>query len=267
MKYIHKELDENVNVSDVSPLREFVTLLGGLLALMAIIYVVLGFSVEYIVLKYPDRLEGMLASVFSKFKSDRESTPLEATLQSLTDDLSGEEGKYIILLINSPDVNAAALPGGTIIILSDLLGFVESENELSFVLAHEIGHFQNHDHLRGLGRGLVFIFMSTVMLGDGSDVTQFIANRIKNIEMRFTQRQEMQADIIGLELLQKKYGHSGGATDFFKRIEKIEPTSRFAHFVATHPHPDVRIKAIEELISTKGYETKAILPRDYLDQK
>ena len=37
-----------------------------------------------------------------------------------------------------------------------LLEQTASENELAFVVGHEIGHFRNRDHLRGLGRGVAF---------------------------------------------------------------------------------------------------------------
>ena len=41
------------------------------------------------------------------------------------------------------------------VIYQGLLAQAESENELMMVLGHELGHFANRDHLRGLGRALL----------------------------------------------------------------------------------------------------------------
>ena len=47
---------------------------------------------------------------------------------------------YLFTIIDSPDINAFALPGGYIYINRGLIGFLNSEAELAAVLAHEIGH-------------------------------------------------------------------------------------------------------------------------------
>ena len=59
-------------------------------------------------------------------------------------------------LVESETPNAFAFPGGKIVVFSSLLDSVQSENGLAFVLAHELSHFQNRDHLRGMGRSIVF---------------------------------------------------------------------------------------------------------------
>ncbi len=38
------------------------------------------------------------------------------------------------------------------VVFTGLLEKMTSENELAFVLAHELGHYDHRDHLRGLGR-------------------------------------------------------------------------------------------------------------------
>jgi predicted Zn-dependent protease len=48
--------------------------------------------------------------------------------------------RYQFHLVESPAINAFALPGGHIYVTSGLLGFVESEAELAAILGHEISH-------------------------------------------------------------------------------------------------------------------------------
>ena len=49
MQYTPKEIETNVNVSDVSSRKEFAVLLGGVLAILVIAYLALGLAVDVIV--------------------------------------------------------------------------------------------------------------------------------------------------------------------------------------------------------------------------
>ncbi len=47
---------------------------------------------------------------------------------------------YQFYVLNTPDINAFAVPGGKVFLNSGLILMVESEDELAGVMAHEIGH-------------------------------------------------------------------------------------------------------------------------------
>jgi Zn-dependent protease with chaperone function len=145
------------------------------------------------------------------------------------------------------------LPGNNIIITTALIEGLESENELAFVLAHELGHFANRDHLRGLGRGLVLLTISTILFGADSSVSQVLENSLQNVEMKFSQNQEKKADLFALRLLNERYGHVGGAIDFFEKLKKKEKGGRFLYFFATHPHSLERIRYLKQEIAARGY--------------
>ena len=48
--------------------------------------------------------------------------------------------KYTFHVVDSPDINAFALPGGQIFVLRGLINFAESESELAMIVGHEIAH-------------------------------------------------------------------------------------------------------------------------------
>lgn len=266
MRYKARELINNVNVSRASPVKELFILLGGVFGIILAVYIALGFAVDLIVPKLPPSIEESLGKLFTGMYENTEQSPAGERLQEILDKLSDEDIDngldYKVHLVLNPDINAMALPGGNIVIFSGIIGELESENELAFVLAHELGHFDNRDHLRGLGRGLVLFTISATLLGADSTAANFIMNSIANIEMKFSQRQEMAADMSALELLNRSYGHVAGATDFFDKMSKKEEKGRFLYYFATHPYPEDRINAIKKEIEEKGYQVKDKIPLD-----
>ncbi len=64
--------------------------------------------------------------------------------------------------------------GGHILLFQGLLDILKTENSLSFVIGHELGHFKNRDHLRGLGRGIVLTALSATFTGANSNLTSLL---------------------------------------------------------------------------------------------
>ena len=266
MKYTPKIVEENVNVSHSSPLGELFLLLGGLIGLVIAIYVILGFAVDVVVKRLPIGLEQHLGVFVAASLPQHAPTDAEAYLQEIVNGfvpmtpLKG--GTYRILIIPSSESNAMAMPGGYILVLSGLLKELDSENALAFILAHELGHFAHRDHLRGLGRGLVLSAMAAVLTGADSGVTTFLTKSLFSVEMKFSQRQETQADLFALDLLNKRYGHIGGATDFFNQLAEKDRLGRFTYFFATHPYPKDRVDELRRKILENGYAEGKKAPLD-----
>lgn len=280
MKYTPKEIGKNVNVSRASPLKEFIILLGGLLGIIITVYVLLGLIVDVVAVKMSPQLEQKLGALFEPHVKETKQNKANVHIQRVLDELldtsiltTSEDNRtnmpklrseleYKVNIVPSSQVNAMALPGGRIIIYSSLIEEVGSENELVFILAHELGHFAHRDHLRGLGRSLVLLVMSVTLLGSDSSATQFLLNSLHNVEMKFSQQQEKNADLWALDLLQRRYGHVAGSTDFFERMSKKDKRGRMKYYFATHPYPLDRLKFLEERIQNKGYQLKAKSPLD-----
>jgi Zn-dependent protease with chaperone function len=133
-----------------------------------------------------------------------------------------------------------ALPGGLIIVTVGLLDQVESENELAFVLGHELGHFRNRDHIRALGRGLVLSLFFAVITGN--DVAG-IGIKTADITLRgFGRRQETKADEFGLAVVNSEYGHVNEAWRLFERwnIEDDKYLDLIT-YLSTHPDSGDRV--------------------------
>ena len=270
MKFTPKNIEENVNVSKTHPLVEFGWLLGGLLLLVLILYLLLGVATDIAVAKIPVSVEVWLGEHFVDRMDALENEPLQRLIQPLLDNLPADsplrEYDFYVQMVDNEQINALALPGGQIVVFSGLVEQAESENEVAMVLAHELGHFAHRDHLRRLGRGLGLTVAAIVLFGEDSAVSNLASKFFLVGESHYSREQESAADRFGLELLVAGYGHAGGATDFFARVGK-DAGSRVPYLLASHPHPDDRVRELQGLIAANGYRVDAVVPlgQDLLD--
>lgn len=265
MKYTARYPGRNVNVSPTHPLKEFAILAGGLLAIVITVYLGLGLAVDLLVPHLSMDLEKKLAGAFMGRFTEKDSVPdttrsLQALVDRLQDGCTSLPYDITVHVMSAEAVNAAALPGGHMIVFSGLLAEMTSENELAFVLAHELGHYAHRDHLRGLGRALVLMTVSSVLLGAENSVNDMIGQGMVLTELSFSRKQETQADIFALDTLICHYGHATDATAFFGKIPQDNDPGRFGHYFASHPENRRRIDHLEELIRKRGTPEGAALP-------
>ena len=265
MKFTPRQPESNVNVSPTHPLKEFAILAGGLLAIVVGIYLALGLAVDLVVPYISTDLEKKLAAPLMKpFEKEARNAPSTRALQALVDQLQAKCAPlpYPVTVHVHPSkaINAAALPGGHMIVFSGLLAEMDSENALVFVLAHELGHFAHRDHLRALGRSLVLMAASTVLMGADNSVSSMIGQGVVLTELSFSRKQETRADEFALETLFCHYGHVAGATDFFEKIPKDHDPGRFGHYFASHPENRRRIDHLEALARERGYPMNDLSP-------
>lgn len=268
MKYRARLPATNVNVTPVSPIREFLVLLGGLAAILIGVYIALGLAVDLLVPYLPIKVEQRMAGLFSDLGTDDEAAdPRVRSVQAIVDRLQGDcaDLPYSVTVHVAEDehVNAAALPGGHIVVFSGLLETVTSENELAFVMAHELGHFANRDHLRVLGRSAVFLAISAAVLGSDSSLGNLLADGIGLTELGFSRTQESRADTYALSIVNCAYGHVGGSTDFFKKMAAEDQTGVFGHYFSTHPENRDRMDRLTEIARERGYRIETVAPLSF----
>ena len=263
MKYTPRQPDSNVNVTPTSPLKDFFVLSGGLLVIIVAVYFLLAFAVNLIVPHITPETEKKMTAIFGNLAKTKTAYPekqskLQALLDSIQRDCAKLPYDFKIHIKKADTLNALAMPGGHIIVFTALLDKVTSENELAYILGHELGHYANRDHLRGLGRALVFMTVSVVLFGTDSSMGNMAGHVLNISEMSFSRRQEAKADEFGLEMLNCTYGHVGGATDFFSRISKEKDPSIFGHYFSSHPENQDRIKHVNLLIKERSLKKEKL---------
>ena len=156
--------------------------------------------------------------------------------------------------------NAMAIPGGAILVTTGLLEGIRSENELAFVLGHEIGHFKNRDPLNGLGRQLATALLMAVVTGSAGGGADLLGLTGRITARNFGRNQELAADRAGLEIVYREYGHVASASDFFAQLPNDpEFAQRFQGYFATHPVTKNRISALERLAHEQSWPSEGTL--------
>ncbi len=166
-------------------------------------------------------------------------------------------------------VNAIALPGGHVAIFSELLDTMKHPDELAGVLAHEFGHVQNNDSLDALLVHFGYSFITEVILGDIEEAELLLSLSNHLIELKHSREAEANADVYGLQLLEKANINPNGLQTVFKHLKTLEPSEGddgWTSFLSTHPPIDARIHNISKESSKKRYP--AILSkREWKDLK
>jgi Zn-dependent protease with chaperone function len=259
MKYTPRLPKSNVNVTPISMLREFFVLALILFGIVIAIYLLLGFAVDLIVPRISTGFETKMSTLFIRsINAENIDSKWEGYVQSLAENLQKRCTKLPysvnVHLRKASSVNALALPGGHIIVFTGLLDRITSENELAFVLAHEMGHYVSRDHLRGVGRAVVFITLSTLLFGTDSNISRMLAHGLNITELSFSRKQESRADKFAIELLNCAYGSVSGAMEFFNRLPKEQDPGKIGHYFASHPDNVKRINHIKKIIRERGFK-------------
>src|SRR6266849_193891 len=121
---------------------------------------------------------------------------------------------YEFHVIESPQINAFALPGGQIFVMRGLLDFVESEAELSAVLGHEISHVDLRHCIERYQYEAKLKKAGVPELGPVVEMAHRLAT------FAFSPEQELDADALGQALSVEAGYNPDAAADLFKRMQE-----------------------------------------------
>lgn len=163
---------------------------------------------------------------------------------------------FTIKLIDSPEVNAFALPGGFFFVNSGLMLRAETEAELAGVMAHEIAHVAARHGTRQATRGQIINLASIplIFMGGwtGYGIRQAAGFAIPMGFLKFSRSMESEADFLGLQYLYASGYDPMAFIDFFEKLkadEKRKPGT-LSKLFASHPPHGSRIKKSQKNIET-----------------
>lgn len=164
--------------------------------------------------------------------------------RQLLEHTSGRELDYRFVVLDSPEANGFALPGGWVFITAGLLESMESEDELAAVLAHELGHHANRDFQEVALRTALWLGLAEVLRNNDARDWVPLVQAAQLVETLSNSRQrEAGADAFGARLAWDA-GYDPRAMAAFLGDEP--KWSYLQTIFATHPHPTRRSDWIRE---------------------
>lgn len=175
-------------------------------------------------------------------------------------------------IVDSPAINAFALPGGYIYLTRGILAYLGDEAELAGVLGHEIGHVtarhsvQAYSRATGMQFGLLLgqIFVPA-MRGNpygGPGMTDAAASGLGLLMLKFGRDDEIQADRLGAEYAAGGGWHPEGVAGMLStlgRIGELSDRRGVPNWLSTHPAPTSRVA---EVAPTVARLLEAVDPAD-----
>jgi beta-barrel assembly-enhancing protease len=164
--------------------------------------------------------------------------------------LRDRQRTFRIACMQFPEVNALALPGGFIFVsrsLVDLCG--DSDDELAFTVAHEMGHVvQGHAARRFLTDAILRALAGRTRLavprGGGQAL---IALLTQLLEKNYSQGQETEADRFAVHLTASAGFDPAAASAFLRRLATLsDAPSALGQYLSSHPSFAARVRCVDE---------------------
>ena len=175
--------------------------------------------------------------------------------QKLAKLMGRDEFTYEFSIVDDPTPNAFALPGGKIFFHTGILQLIDSEAELAGILAHEITHSVLSHTYQRLGESSLTNTASNLLSGIvGETVGSFAKVGEVLLSKEFSRGKEKQADVLGIRVLDAAGYSADGLYNVMAKLNQLEDESNWAEsLLSSHPASEERMRYLEELIQTKGY--------------
>ncbi len=158
---------------------------------------------------------------------------------------------YTFTVLDSPVVNAFAVPGGYVYVTRGILGYFNDEAQFAGVVGHELGHIAarhsasqySKAQLANLSLGIGAIFSD-----EFARYAELASVGASLMFLKFSRDDERQADRLGVQYSSTVGYDAARMSDFFATLERLSPsTGSLPEWASTHPDPGDRINATRRM--------------------
>ena len=187
--------------------------------------------------------------------------------------------EFTFRVLDSPVVNAFALPGGFVYVTRGLMSNLRNEAQLAVVLGHEIGHVAaRHASQRAFEQqiGQLALIGGAVagqeLLGlPGESILNLGSQAAQLMFLKYSRDDESESDKLGVEYAAKTNYEASEGADFFTTLKRLSNQSgqSIPTWASTHPDPsqrETRIPQLAENWRQEGYEMNKVDIDQYMNE-
>jgi len=159
---------------------------------------------------------------------------------------------FQVMVVDSDEVNAFALPGGQIVMYTGLIKKAESSEQIAGVMAHEISHATLRHGLQSLSQSLGIVAAIQFMTGDVGGLVALGAHVAQeSVLTSYSRNSETEADLEGARMLHAAKIDPKAMADFFNLLKEEEgDIPGVMAWISTHPQHAKRVENISNYEKT-----------------
>lgn len=183
---------------------------------------------------------------------------------------SDKEFQYSFRVIDSPEINAFALPSGYVYVFSGLSKVARNDDELAAVLAHEITHAEKHHYARQYAkaskRGTI-LGVASIFVGLPNLAQSVLGIIDFSMTQKYSRVHESESDRLGMERMVRAGFDPQGMVSLLQRLQRQEgDLKNLDKWFSDHPAADDRVrKAQAQLQALKATGHTAPDPEENSD--
>ncbi|MBI5316434.1 MAG: M48 family metallopeptidase [Nitrospirae bacterium] len=169
---------------------------------------------------------------------------VEEMTHRLTEQILNNPYKFQVTVVRSDIINAFALPGGFVVVFTGLMKKAESGEEVAGVLSHELNHVLQRHGLERTVKNLGLLTVVAIVFGNQQGLVGMMKQLgLELLTLKFGREQETEADLTGLQLLQRAKIDPSGMIRFFERLS--EKDEGRMEWLSTHPMSAARAERLK----------------------
>ncbi len=170
---------------------------------------------------------------------------------------STHKGNWEVVVFDSKQINAFALPGGKIGVYTGLLKVANNQDQLAAVIGHEIAHVMAEHSNERLSRSQITnigLELSSLAMAGSEYQSMTMAGLGLGVQygvtMPYGRAQESESDIIGVRLMAEAGFDPKQSVELWKNMAKASGSAQPHELLSTHPSHSTRIEDLQQEIKT-----------------
>ena len=158
-------------------------------------------------------------------------------------------------VLHDSTVNAFAIPGGNVYVYSGIVDFLQSDDELAAVIAHELAHVEKRHSLKNYRASAALTALLQKAVKNQKNKELWCAVLSSLTLMQFSQKQEDEADDVGQYRLAAAGFNPYGQVQVWERfLKKYGDSKGLEKFLSSHPSHKARIENAKRNIAKMNYQ-------------